>query len=114
VKIRHITKTRDFARILEDGKRIKGRALCLYFLEEEGAEGLSIGTVIPKKLAPSAVQRNYIRRLIYAVCREKAKGGREGAKIAIRLTQNIRGKKRKDLSKELRGDLEALLARTEV
>lgn len=112
MKITHLTQAKDFAIVLESGDRVRGKAFCLYILREKGGKGLQAGLIIPKKLAPLAVQRNYIRRLVYAFLREStSKEIKDGIKIAVRLTENIRGAKKAALSEALKSDLAALLVK---
>lgn len=114
MKIKHILKSGDFAAILDKGSRIKGKGFCLYVCEQE-AGFKAIGVIIPKKSARLAVQRNHIRRLIYAVFREiAAKGTTSGKAVVVRLIQDISGRKRKELTSELREELEQLFIKAEV
>lgn len=107
--MRHILKSRDFARVLEKGDRIKGSKFSLYILGEENGV-LRTGVIIPKKLARLAVQRNYLKRLIYAVFREKAqKRDEKGTMAVVRLIGDISSRKRKELFGEIKAELETLL-----
>lgn len=112
VKMQHILKSRDFARVLEKGDRIKGSKFSLYVLDE--ADGvLRAGVIIPKKLARRAVQRNYLKRLIYAVFLQKAqKRGDTGTMAVVRLISDISSKKRKELFGEIKAELESLLKKS--
>lgn len=109
MKIRHILKSRDFAEVLQKGDRVKGGMFALYIAKDE-AKNLRVGVILPKKQARLAVQRNYLKRLIYAIFREKAGKLHENRTMAVvRLMKDVSGKKRKELSGESVKDLEMLL-----
>lgn len=109
MKIRHILKSRDFATVLEKGDRIKGSIFSLYLLEEKTGSP-AVGIIIPKKLARLAVQRNYLKRLIYAFFREQACfPEKTGPMIVVRLTKDISSTKSRQLSGEFTAELGKLL-----
>lgn len=76
-------------------------------------KGITAGLIIPKKEVPLAVERNYIRRAIYAFLTEKEKNARDGAKMVIRLAGETPFKKKK-ISLELRESLEELLKKANI
>jgi ribonuclease P protein component len=68
-----------------------------------------MGAAIAKKFEPSAVKRNYIKRVINAFFREHGEEIRKKYKIIVRLGRSTRDIKKRTLSRELRNDLKALL-----
>jgi len=108
VKIKHIKKTKDFAEVLNNSEKIRGKKLTLYLQQGAGAEELRVGIVVSKKVAPLAVKRNYTRRLIYTFFREHGDSWKNGVKVVVRVVKDIRGTKKKALSKEIREELDSL------
>lgn len=84
-----------------------GRIL-LYIKKTPKEEGITAGLIIPKKEAPLAVERNYIKRVIYAFLADKEKEGMNGAKVVIRLAGKRPFKKR-EVSLEIRKELQKVL-----
>ncbi len=110
MKIQHIKKRQEFARVLEKGVKQRGKAISLYVLADQEAKNPHIGVIVPKSLAPLAVQRNYMRRLIYATFREQAVSQRSGGVlVAVKLVKNTKGEKKAALSRAIRDELKALL-----
>jgi len=110
VKIKHIRKRQEFAKVLETGVKQRGKAISLYVLADQEAKSPHIGVIIPKSLAPLAVQRNYMRRLIYATFREQAVSQISGgALVAVKLIKNTKGEKKAALASVIREELKALL-----
>lgn len=115
MKITHLTQAQDFAKVLEGGNRVRGKAFCLYILRGDETKQLRVGLIIPKKLAPLAVQRNYVRRLVYSFLRENMVTKTcAGATMAIRLTDNLRDTKRAGMAEALRKDLTNILLKAEI
>ncbi|MFH1552901.1 MAG: ribonuclease P protein component [Candidatus Omnitrophota bacterium] len=108
MKIRHILRSKDFADIFSSGKKLKGKTVSLYSSRSASEEGISVGVVVSKAMAPLAVTRNYIKRLIYAFFREKDASLAKNFKVVVRLIRNVRGQSKRPLSKELREELERL------
>lgn len=110
MKIKHIRNKQEFARVLEKGAKQRGKAISLYVLADQEAKKPCIGVIIPKSMAPLAVQRNHMRRLIYAVFQEKAVSrAAAGVFVVVRLIKNIKEEKKAALSLAIRDELKALL-----
>lgn len=108
MKIAHILTKRDFADIFENGRKVNGSKVSLYYKEGSTEEGLSVGIVISKKVVSGAVERNYLRRLIYLYYRENASKRIEDTSIVVRITGKIAAGGRSSLSKALREELDTL------
>ena len=110
MKIEHIRKKQEFARVLEKGAKKRGKAISLYTLADPEAKNPRIGVIIPKSLAPLAVQRNYMRRLLYSAFRDKALfGAAAGTLIVARLTRKTKAEKKRALARAIMEDLKGLL-----
>ncbi len=86
MKIRHIANKKEFSEIFTQGKICRGRKIAVYRLNDDTTQRISIGLVLSKKYLPKAVQRNYVKRVIYAYFRESAAKIPVGEKIIIRVT----------------------------
>ena len=113
MKIRHILKSSDFAEILKSGERFKSKLVSIYLERGTGSKTLNVGIAVPKKCAPKAVTRNYLRRLIYAYFREAGGSWAKGARIVVRISSNVAEIKKKPLSKEIRESLETIARKTQ-
>lgn len=110
MKIEHIRKKQEFARVLEKGAKRRGKAISLYILADPEAKTPCIGVIIPKSLAPLAVQRNYMRRFLYSAFRDKALcRAATGVLIVARLIRNTKEEKKTSLARAIQEDLETLL-----
>jgi ribonuclease P protein component len=109
VKIKHILKATEFADILKTGDKIRGKVICLHLLRAPD-EGIAyVGVVIPKKYVPKAVERNYLKRVIYAYFRSMRGDGIRKVKAVVRVTAGIKQRGKKTTSKEIRAEIESLL-----
>ncbi len=108
MKIRHILKAKDFADIVKSGERARGRTLALYVKHGSGEEKTSVGVVVSKEFAPSAVKRNYIKRLVYSYFQDREQPLSQGIRVVVRLIRDVKELRRKPLSQGIRGELEAL------
>lgn len=79
--------------------------------EKTKEKGLAAGLIVSKKEVPLAVNRNYIRRIIYAFLREKEKEAKKGAEIIVKVKRPMPGGKRK-VFLEIRSELEKALAKS--
>ena len=108
VKIRHILGSKEFADVLKNGKKTRGKIIFLYSKECAAEERLSVGVVISKRVVPQAVKRNYLRRLIYAYFRETEKVYKKGKQIVVRVMRNTQNMQRKSLGKAVKEELDIL------
>jgi ribonuclease P protein component len=108
VKIAHILTKREFADIFKNGRKVSGGKVSLYFKGGSREERLSVGIVISKKVVSGAVQRNYLRRLIYLYYRENASNITEDTSVVVRITGKIKSGSRSSVSKVMREELETL------
>ncbi|MFC1479991.1 ribonuclease P protein component [Candidatus Omnitrophota bacterium] len=108
MKIRHILKSKDFADVFSSGKKLKGQTLSLHIKRCASEEGISVGVVISKAMAPLAVKRNYIKRRIYTFFRDRGASLKKNVKVVVRLSRNVRDEKKRPLSRVLSEELESL------
>jgi len=109
VKIKHILKAAEFAEILGKGRKYRGKAIAIHTIKTADPKDLAIGLIVPKKQAPKAVTRNYIRRVIYAFFRDNIAENRKGGKIVVRVTDSLADLKKKPLSGYIKEELKALV-----
>lgn len=112
MRIKHILRAKDFADIVKNGEKTRGQTLALYVKRGKGEEKTSVGVIISRGFAPSAVKRNHIKRLIYSYFQDNEQSWRRGIKVAVRLVRDVRRLKRKPLSQEVRRELEILAKKT--
>ncbi|MFH1878707.1 MAG: ribonuclease P protein component [Candidatus Omnitrophota bacterium] len=106
--MRHIAQKQEFTEIFERGERKKGTYLSFYLLGAEQEPEIAVGLVISKKVAKKAVIRNYLRRTIYAFFRENRNNFQKGFKLIVRGIKEVSELKKKDLSLEIRKELDFL------
>jgi ribonuclease P protein component len=109
VKIKHIKRSADFVSVIKSGKRLTKGRISLSFTKSPGPGGLAVGIVISKKTEPLATRRNYMRRLVYSFCSEKADMIKNGVMAVVRVDKSTRGIKKKSLSAEIKEALGQLL-----
>jgi len=108
VKIAHIRKTAEFREILSGGRKWQERTVALHSREAGDRDKVYIGTIITKKLAPKATQRNYIRRVIYGFFIDNKQMLTGGTKNIVRLRRDIRDVKKRTLSKGIREEVQKM------
>ncbi|MBL7073607.1 MAG: ribonuclease P protein component [Candidatus Omnitrophica bacterium] len=110
MKIKHILKAKDFREILENGKKLTGRAVSLYIQVEKqtGKFPLEIGITTSKKHAARAVKRNYIKRFIYAEFRKAKLRQEVSIRMVVRLIKSVNKMTKKEIARAIRQDLKAL------
>ena len=108
MKIDHIRKALEFREVLAGGKRQRGKTVALHSRTGGDKETFYIGTIITKKLAPKANQRNYIRRVIYGFFNDNKQFLTGGTKNIVRLTCDTREIKRRSLSKDIRKEVDEM------
>lgn len=108
MKIKHVLKAVEFAEILSRGRKYRGKAITIYTIETSDPKNLAIGLIVPKKQAPKAVTRNYIRRVIYTFFQDNLGKNIKGGKIAVRVTESLAGLNKKPLSGYIREELKTL------
>ncbi len=108
MKIKHIVKKQDFTTVFE-GKKTFGNFFVLYTKQNTNNRDIfKIGVVIPKRFAPKAVIRNYVRRRVYAFFQNKKALLLQGLSVILYLRKDIRDFKRKDLEKIIPEELSLL------
>ncbi|MEA3488737.1 MAG: ribonuclease P protein component [Candidatus Omnitrophota bacterium] len=105
MRIRHILKSRDFTEIIESGRKVRGRTIAAHFKKDKDSKELTIGIIASKRFIPTAVKRNYIRRLIYAYFREYGDSLAPGVRAVIRVARNVGGIRKNQLAREIREEL---------
>ncbi len=113
MKTEHVKKTKEYLDILKNSKKWSGKLICLYCQQAESQEQpfVRIGTIITKKLAPAATQRNHIKRVIYGFFNDRKNFLVPGTLNVVRLVRSARDIPKRLLSKELREELEKLTMR---
>lgn len=111
MKIKHIRKSADFAEITRNGGKIKESSLTVFFRKHCSPGSLAAGLIISKKTEPLATLRNYIRRVVYAICSEKASRFDKKTDIVVRIDGKNKMSGRKKLYSRLKEDLEKALER---
>jgi ribonuclease P protein component len=103
--MKHILKAGEFADILSNGRKYRGKTISLHAIEGDTPRELAVGLIVPKKQAPKAVTRNYIRRVIYAFFQEGMDKNLKGAKIVVRVTDSLAGMNKKPMCRNIREEL---------
>ncbi len=111
MKIKHVRKSAEFAEILKKGEKIRKGWITAFFRICPEISRLSAGVIVSKKTEPLATGRNYLRRIIYAVCGEKADRFKRKTEIVVRLDGPVKNKSRKEIYGALRNDLTDVLER---
>ena len=111
MKIKHIRKSADFAELTRNGGKIKESSLTVFFRRHCSPGSLAVGLIVSKKTEPLATVRNYIRRVVYAICSEKASRFDKKTDIVVRIDGKNKASGRKELYGWLRKDLGKALER---
>ena len=82
--------------------------MAVYTKDSPGKE-TAVGLVISKRMAPLAVTRNYLRRLIYAYFRDIPETKKKNKRRIIQITSPIKKTKRKNLARDIQEELKSLL-----
>lgn len=90
----------EFDNLKKNGKKILGKSCILLFLKSED-EQLRCGIICSRKYSRKAVERNRARRLIWESFR-LLKSQIKAAQILIITRQQMKGKKQKEVQKELK------------
>jgi len=106
VKIGRITKTKEFRDILARGEKQRGSHVFLYWKQDKSRKDSRVGTIITKKLAPNATQRNYIKRIIYTFFDTRKQSLKPGTANIIKLVRDVRDFNKTRLAREIREELE--------
>ncbi|MBD3426941.1 MAG: ribonuclease P protein component [Candidatus Omnitrophica bacterium] len=109
MKIKHILRPKDFAEVLENGEKY-GAGPLLAYVERIRMRGLpEIGIIVSKKVAPKAVTRNYLRRIIYSYFRGEQPGWIKGARIIVRVASKVDSLGKRSLSEQIRHSLDQIV-----
>ena len=108
MKLTHILKAKEFRDVIGTGERVKGQLVGLYSKGYGPNKKISVGVVISKKVAPRAVTRNYLKRVIYLFFTQKRDKIIAGTRIVVRVIKAVEKQKRKSIAKQIRTELEAL------
>ncbi|MFH1846106.1 MAG: ribonuclease P protein component [Candidatus Omnitrophota bacterium] len=109
MKVKHLLKTRDFADILKTSRKESEELVSVRIRPGEKKSALiRVGIIISKKFAPKAVDRNYMRRIIYAYFSKHGQAFNKEADIIVRLEKNTRSLSKTALSREIRKELKNL------
>ena len=110
MKVKHLLKKEDFDNVFKKGKKFQGETIEAY-IQKSGQEDIYIGVAIAKKIEPTAVRRNLLKRLVYAYFRDCKSMAAPGVKAVVRFYKKNKETKRKDLSSAVRTELESVLSR---
>ena len=108
MKLAHIKKSKEFAEVLENGGRERGKILFFYLLPASKKDELRVGTIVAKKFVRKAVRRNYIKRIIYTFFREHLEEAQKGARVVVRVASDLKASEKKTIAQAVREDLESL------
>ena len=108
MKLAHIKKSKEFAEVLENGGRTRGKALFFYLLPSSDKEELRVGTIVAKKFVRKAVRRNYIKRIIYTFFREHLADTQKGTRVVVRVARGLKAGGKKTIAQAVREDLDSL------
>ncbi|MDD4957325.1 MAG: ribonuclease P protein component [Candidatus Omnitrophica bacterium] len=111
-KITHIRRSREFIEVFDAGKREKGSGVTVYFLETPAEKGFSVGVTIPKKVIPLAVDRNRIRRVIYACFSDPGEKKGMSVKVVVKVTMAEEYASNRKRSQKIKEELKRLLKKT--
>lgn len=111
MKIERVKKTKAFLDILANGKKWQGKLFSLHCKQDDGQKRPCIGSIITKRRAPKATQRNYIKRIIYAFFHTHKHSLKPGSASVIRLIRDVRGIKKRSLAEKVRLELSELSVR---
>lgn len=113
MKIKHILKAKDFRALIENGKKLTGRAVFLYVQvkKQTGKFPLEIGVTTSKKHAARAVRRNYVKRFIYAELRKAELRQDVFIRMIVRLIKPVNKMTKKEIAREIKQDLKVLCGR---
>ncbi|MFA6636275.1 MAG: ribonuclease P protein component [Candidatus Omnitrophota bacterium] len=109
--MKHLRKSAEFADILRNGGKIKEKTITVFYQKTGLPGSLTPGIIVSKRTEPLATRRNYIRRTIYAVCREAALLFEKNTEVVVRVDGKATCRGRRDLRETLKKDLEAALAK---
>jgi len=81
------------------------------YSDSSSGDESAVGLIIPKKMIPLAVTRNYIRRRIYAFFTSLPEKRTKKKRRIIHITKPIKKTKRKNLSEILEEEIKTLLGK---
>lgn len=102
-----LTKPAQFEAVLASGRRSGGRCFLVRVIPNEGV-GSRLGLIVGKKVAPRAVDRNRVKRLIRIVHRQMA-ADLDALDVVVQLRDSPRRRNNETLFKELQELLRGLL-----
>lgn len=114
MRIDRLRKKCEFDDVFANGSRTKGKTFFIYTLHNAGGKAITVGATIAKKFEPSAVRRNYIKRVINGFFQARGAECSKKHKIVVRLVRSTKNIKKRPLSQEIRGELEALLGKAKI
>jgi len=109
VKINKIVESREFSDLFKNGKKVQGDVLSVHYKTNNETKEMYLGVSVSKKMAPLAVDRNYVKRRIMAFFRDEAEQKEAGYKIVVRVTGEIKEQKAKKMSLKIKEELDSLL-----
>jgi len=108
VKIGRITDSHRFREVISGGRRKNGRLVCVHFQPDGLADGVFLGSSVPKTRARRATQRNYIKRLVRSLFLAERERLQRPGWMVVRLTEPVHSMKRKELRETITRDIRDL------
>jgi ribonuclease P protein component len=109
VKIRHLRTSKEYEELLACCGKFRGKAVIVYHSLSPEETEYRIGTILTKKITPRAVDRNYLKRIIYGYFSKEKENIRKGNKIAIKLYNKLEGLKRSEKRTAIYSDLDLFM-----
>ena len=109
--MKHLRKSAEFADILRNGEKFKEKRITVFCRKTGLPGGLTPGIIVSTRTEPLATGRNYIRRTVYAICKEEAFFFEQRTEIVVRVDGKIPCRGRRELRGILKRDLEVALTK---
>ena len=107
--MKHLRKSAEFTEVLKGGGKQRGKGLTVFFKRGNSAGELSVGLIVSKRVEPLATKRNYLRRILYAICGENAERWKTRTSIVVRVDEIEPGISRKETYRRIREELGNIL-----
>lgn len=100
-----LTKSKDFKRVFEKGRYLKGHSLALKF-EKNGLDKSRFGFVVGLKVSKKSATRNRTKRQLRAIIQDMLKKIKNGYDVIIVARPEILEKSYQEIKEELKNNLE--------
>lgn len=109
MKIKHLLKKADFNSVLAGGKKLRGEKIEFYIQKSQNTKDACVGVIISKKIEPTAVRRNLLKRIVYGHYRDLQEDIKPEIKTIIKFYKKLPKLTRKELSIAIREEISKLL-----